>query len=287
MSSRSEFRRLVLGIHQETTDPASIRFAADFAELLHLELFGLFIEDENMRRLAGLAGAREFQTLTQRWCEIEVASFSQQMELSARAAQRLISKAASRLRLSSNFEIVRASAKGALAVTGASDILAVVEPKYPAGHLAGSFVRLADAALRSSSAVLLVPNRIARTRGTILALAADRDDPSIPAALAIASAAGERLIIVLGQGEAADPMLAHRLAPGAMPYSVVSLAGRPTDDIARMLASLDHERLIVATRGTMVSDDKAAGLASGRRVPVLILEPQERGELASKGEVKE
>jgi hypothetical protein len=78
-----------------------------------------------------------------------------------------------------------------------NDIIVVIEPRNPADRVAQQFTQLVDAAFETTAAaVMVVPSRIARTAGAIIAVAVDRDDPSIRSALAIAAA--EEGMIVLG-----------------------------------------------------------------------------------------
>ena len=52
-----EFTRIVLGLDQRALDRAALRFAADFAKLLQLDLVGLFAEDPSLAQLAEIGGS--------------------------------------------------------------------------------------------------------------------------------------------------------------------------------------------------------------------------------------
>ena len=53
------FKRLVLGLQPRAPD-RTMQLAVELADLLHLELLGLFLEDTSLRDLAGIPFAREF-----------------------------------------------------------------------------------------------------------------------------------------------------------------------------------------------------------------------------------
>jgi len=273
MAASHEFRRAVLGLHQSMLDRAIIDLAADFAQLMRLDMIGFFIEEPDISGLAGLPFAREFRVLGGEWHPLDMQRLAREAELAALTARRLITEAAAAHRIACSFEVVRARTEEALAaISQASDILIIAEPKSAMDRVAGAFPGLAAAAFRSKASVLLVPRRIARTRGPVVALAAAPDDPAIDAAISIAAAANENAVVLSEfdrAGAAARP-------PGGGIEFVHLPAGMLTNE--RHIASVlerHRERLIVVTRGALGS---GAGpfllsLASARGVPVLIVEP--------------
>jgi hypothetical protein len=70
---------------------------------------------------------------------------------------------------------------------------------HPGERIARQFTGLLDAALEASSAILILPQRIARTAGPVMAIAGP-DRGGIGAALEIAVALKESLIVVTGRG---------------------------------------------------------------------------------------
>ena len=66
-----EFTRIVLGLDQRALDRAALRFAADFAKLLQLDLVGLFAEDPSLARISEMPALREFRLLEKQWRSIE------------------------------------------------------------------------------------------------------------------------------------------------------------------------------------------------------------------------
>jgi hypothetical protein len=243
------FKRLVLGLQPGAPD-RTMQFAVELADLLHLDLLGLFLDDTGLRDLASMPFAREFRPLGGGWHTIDLDRLSHDFELVARNIERMFTEAAKRLPTRSQFEVVR----GPLAKTFASlsptdDIVMIVEPVSAAERATQQFARLMQAAFQSTAAVMLVPPQIARTKGPVVAIAAMPDDPSIYAAATIATAAREELVVIETQGVAfPDP-------------AICAQAFRQT-----------QERLVVMTRGAF-DDGTASAIAAARRVPVLVIEP--------------
>ena len=109
------FKRLVLGLQPSASD-RTMQLAVELADLLHLDLLGLFLEDTSLRDLAGIPFAREFRSLGGGWHAIDLGRLSHDFELAARNIERMFTQAAKRLPTRSQFEVVR----GPLAKTFAS-----------------------------------------------------------------------------------------------------------------------------------------------------------------------
>jgi hypothetical protein len=124
---------------------------------------------------------------------------------------------------------------------------------------------------------MLVPPRIARTTGTVVAIATAPDDPSIHVAAAIAFAAKEELVVIEADGHDADDAHVRKLAAdtGLAIRRVAAARLGLADPAACALAFREiRERLIVMTRGAF-ADRAASAIAAARQVPVLIVEPSE------------
>ena len=268
------FKRLVLGLQPSAPDRA-MRLAVELADLLQLDLLGLFVDDTSLRDLAGMPFAREFRPLGGGWHAIELERLSQELELAARKSEKIFSEAAKRLSSRCRFEVIRGPTAAVIeAVSCTSDIVMIVEPISPAERATQQFSLLAEAALQSASAVILVPPRIVRSLGPIVVIAAAQDDPSILAAAAIATAAKEELIVVDADSGAIDEAYLRKISSdtGLMIRHVAN--DLPFSDPALASHALRHyqERLVVVTRGVL-TNDRARLLASLRGVPVLVVGP--------------
>jgi hypothetical protein len=271
------FKRVVLGLQQSAPDRA-MRCAVDLADLLHLELLGLFLDDTSLRDLASMPFAREFRPLGGGWHPIDVDRLSHDLEIAARNTERMFAEAVKRLPTKCQFEVIRGStAESITSISRTGDIVMVVEPPSPAERITQQFLWLIEAAFRSAGAVMLVPTRIARTTGPVVAIAAAPADPSIRAAAAIAMAAKEGVVVVEAYEGAADDSHIRKLAADTGLTIKHVVAGRsPLSDAAGFAPAFRQiqERLVVMTRGVL-DDQVASMIASARRVPVLVIEVPE------------
>lgn len=269
------FKRLVLGLQPGAHD-RTMQLAVELADLLHLDLLGLFLEDTNLRDLASIPFSREFRSLGGGWHTIDLDQLSHDFELAARSIERKFVSAAKHLLTGYQFEVARGPmAKTFTTFSRIDDIVMIVEPQSPAERATQQFSWLLEAAFRSAAAVMLVPSHIARAKGPVVAIVTSPDDSSIDAAAAIALAAKEELVIIEADGRDIDDTRLRKLAAGTDLIIKRVAADRPglADPAACALAFRQiQERLIVMTRGAL-ADRTASAIAAARRVPVLVVEP--------------
>ncbi len=271
------FKRLVLGLQPGAHD-RTMRLAVELADLLHLDLLGLFLEDTSLIDLASIPFSREFRPLGGRWHTIDLERLLHDFELAARSIERKFMGAAKRLPTGYQFEVARGSlAKTFASVSRRDDIVMIVEPQSPAERATQQFAWLLEAAFRSAAAVMLVPPHIARTKGPVVAIAASAGDPCIRAAAAIALAAKEELVIIDTDGRNADdPDIRKLTADTDLSIKHVAAASLKLSGPAVYALAFRQmqERLIVMTRSAL-ADQAPSEIAAARRVPVLVVEPEQ------------
>jgi len=271
------FKRLVLGLQPSAPD-RMMQFAVELADLLHLELLGLFLEDTNLRAFASIPFARELRLLGGGWHPIDLDRLSHELDLVARSTERTFTQAAKRLSTPFQFEVIRGQTAEAIeSISRTDDIIMILEPVSPAERVTQQFSWLMEAAFRSAAAVMLVPSYIARTTGPVVAIAADPDDPSIQTAAAIAMAAEEDLIIIEIYKRGDNDQHVNKLAVDtglAIKRIAVGDISLTDPDGWAQLFRYSQERLVVMTRG-VVTDEVVSLIASSRRVPVFVIEPQD------------
>jgi hypothetical protein len=270
-----QFKRIVLGLQPSAPD-RTLRLAVELADLLQLELLGLFLEDTGLHDLARIPFAREFRPLGGGWHPIDLDRLSRDLDLAARATERMFADAAKRLPTKSQFEVIRGRITETIAaVSRSGDIVMIAEPASPAERATQQFAWLIAAAFRSAAAVMLVPTRIARTTGPVVAIAAAPDDPSIDAGAAFAAAAKEELVVVATYEDAAEDQRLRATAAGTgLTIRHVAAGALPLSDPAVLMRGLHHvrERLVLVTRGVL-AEEVASTIAATRQVPVLVIEP--------------
>lgn len=271
------FKRIVLGLLPQPPD-YTMRLAVDLADLLNLELLGLFLEEASLRNLANIPFAREYRPLGGGWHPIDVAQLARDMELAASTAERIFTEAAKRLAARSRFEVIRGSTAETIAsISQSGDIVMIMEPESPVARATQQFSWLIDAAFLSAAAVMLVPSRIIRTKGPIVAIAAAPNDPSIDAAAAIAMAAHEELIIAAAYDVTADDLSVRERVAGlglTIKHFVAGKIARPDPERFSHVFRELKERLLVMAQGSF-DRDVALRMTSARRVPLLLVKPAE------------
>ncbi len=269
------FRRLVLGLQSSAPDPA-MRLAVELAELLDLDLVGLFFEDASLRDLAGIPFAREFRLLGGGWHSLNLDRLVHDLEVAARGMERTFTQAVASLSKHSQFEVMRGPVAEAItSISNTDDIVMIVEPTSAAERVSGQFTWLVEAAFRSAAAVMLVPSHIIRTKGPIVAVAMAGDYPTIAAAAAIAVAAKEELIVIgPGRRNRENPRIAQLAAKTGLTIQHVT-AGDVSADPTACLKAMRHlqERLVVMTR-LPFDGATASAVVTARQVPVLVIEPE-------------
>jgi hypothetical protein len=269
------FKRLVLGLQPGAHD-RTMQLAVDLADLLHLDLLGLFLEDTSLHDLASIPFSREFRPLGGGWQTIDLDRLSRDFELSASSIERKFIDAAKRLPTGYQFEISRGPmAKTFSSVSQTGDIVMIVEPPNPVERASQQFSCLLEAAFQSAAAVMLVPRHIVRTKGPVAAIVTSPDDPSLHVAAAFALAAKEELVIIEADDrDAEDPGIRKLAADSGLAIKRVAAASIGLADPAACALAFrqNQERLIVMTRGAF-ADGAASAIAAARRVPVLVVEP--------------
>jgi hypothetical protein len=271
MDRPAEFKRMVLSLPHSSTDYAAVAFTAELAALLGVDLVGIFTADESLLSLAALPCVRELRH-SGGWHPVDSGEMEECCSRAAAEARRLFGEAVKVLRPGAHFDV----AKGTVAETidsqsTADDIVAVIEPRNPAERVTHQFRQLLTAAFASPSATLLIPSRVVRRRGPVVAIATSEHDTSIRTALRVAELTQERLLLFVSP-RADEVSLARLAATATVPIKQRRLQESKirTSDLNALLP-LTGERLLVLSRGADAS--MMAPLAFERAVPLLVTEP--------------
>ena len=247
MTGAAGFKRIVLAVSHRPSDDVAGRVALVLAEDLNLDLLGYYPEDVDVLALSAMPFARELRSLEPSWTAIDGTRLAAEVALVAQRAERRFLETVAASGAASSFAVFRGNRVEAIrSLSRAGDIVIVSESAGPDPFATHTTQQLAEAALGSEASVLLVPRRIARQRGAVVALTTRANDTSIEAAALIAEATKSKLVIA-GIGEAAE---------GTQAAAVVRLESL-------------NERLLVIARGLM-ENSAVSMLAARRRVPVLI-----------------
>ena len=156
---RSHIRRILVALDASSGSLAALEGAAILAARLNAELLGLFVEDEDLLRLAALPFAEEVEVHSATTRPLTAETMEQRMRAQARRAAEALSLAAHRHRVRWEFRVVRgAVTREVLAAMGDADFAAL-------GGIGGRATRsgrLGDTALEAilrgeRSVLLLAP----------------------------------------------------------------------------------------------------------------------------------
>jgi hypothetical protein len=260
---------MVLALPHSSLDYPAVAVAAELAECLGVQCVGTFIVEPAIASLDGRPGLQEFRSIARGWQPVESGDLSRDIEQVTASARRAFSAAFGRKTTEGIFHVERGGTGQLLAsLAGRDDILVMIEPRHPIERITHQFRNILHAAFETSSAVMLMPSRILRERGPIVAIAAAEDDPAIRLASEVAGLTKESLLII----NATDGPIARQAIPfGQRQGRIIASPtnGLPID--ARVLADLGNagERLIVARRKVLAESGTRA-VVERRGVPVLL-----------------
>jgi nucleotide-binding universal stress UspA family protein len=151
MSEASDFelriRRILVALDASTHSLAALRAAAELAAGLQAELIGLYVEDLNLIRLAGLPFAHEVRSPSAARRRVTAAEIEQAMHREAARAQRAMREAAELAHARWTFRIVRGQvSQSILEAALEADLLALGRFSRPLSRRArlGSTARIAS-----------------------------------------------------------------------------------------------------------------------------------------------
>ncbi|GLR66369.1 hypothetical protein GCM10010909_10490 [Acidocella aquatica] len=237
-SAGPPFKRIVVDLHCSGCDRLIVQQAAEFAQMLQLELFGRFFADPAPARLAALPFAREFRVGERAWAPLEGDNVSLELSLAIAAAERLFTQMSAAAAIPRRFQIIHDQDVLEQPIDGRGESIAVI---HQSGYASESFDRTLESAFQTAASVLILPGGAAPKSGPILAVITGPNDPAAGIAAALASAAGERLLRLDAQAGTA--------------------------------AQVPDARLIVARRGTF-SNATLALIAARKKTPVLVVDTE-------------
>lgn len=263
---------MVVGLPQSMANHSAVAAAADLAEYLHIELLATFLADKSLAALAAIPAVRELRILDQGWQAIDFAQISRDIDRAASLARRRIAEAVGSREVRTRFDIVTEAAT-LISLIRADDIVAIIEPSHPGERITTQFTGLLAAALHTAAAVLVLPRRIVRTSGPIVAAATGGDDPALRTALQFAAALSEELIVLTPQDISLSAEFLAEAGRLGVPVEQVGPSVAMTESLAGgTFATHVKERLRVVSGGH-VPHDASRLFSMLHGVPLLVVEP--------------
>jgi nucleotide-binding universal stress UspA family protein len=243
-------RRILVALDASTESLGALEAAALIAARLRAELIGLFVEDINLLRLAGLPFAREIGLPSAHAREFNTEDIEQRLRAQAERAQRALARTAGAMQLRWSFHVTRGQVVNELlAAASGTDFVALGS----AGHLNAPGTRLggtARAFLSGDMRPVMVQPHGDGIRGPIAVLIDDREPAEAALTLAVDLAEDTRseLTVVI---RSANAETATRLQ-----HAAAQITGRVRIVRYRFIGAASKERTLEELRrlhpGTLI-----------------------------------
>jgi nucleotide-binding universal stress UspA family protein len=239
-------RRILVALDATEDSLDSLDIAAGLAAKLRAEIEGLFIEDINLLRMAGLPCTRVVSVAAPGGVTLTAASMERELQRQARYAREALAQSAERMRVRWTFRTVRGVvAQEVIAAAAGVDLVVVgkVDRTYPQRLRFSPTARIVSTT--APSAVLLAHRHLyghGSHPGTIVVAFDDSatGHRALHLAAAIAAAESHPLSVLIDSGRAAER---HEAA------AVAVLAGYPVKARFRHVARRDAGRLVDVIHG--------------------------------------
>jgi len=251
------FRRIAVAIDCSPHSMASLAAAAELARLMQAELTGIFVEDVNLLRMAGLPFTHEVRIYTSGPEKIDPDHIERSLRLQAREAEAALERYAGQFMLRHSFrvcrgmvpaEVISASLEADLLVLGRSG-------RSPACRKGlGSTVRRALSG--SAKNILIMQTGFSAKEGSILVLydGSEVSETSLRLAANLLRQGGTLHILLLGQTETELKTMQEELSEKVLP-------GMPEVEYHALPAGLDDSDILaryirMAGSGMLVLSDR-------------------------------
>jgi hypothetical protein len=280
----TRFKRIVLGLPQGMGNQSAVQAAADLAEFMKVDLLAAFVADAALLEMAASPPRRELRLLDQQWQPLDTARMSRDLQDVAELARKRFAESVGNRSIRAAFDVL-SDVDRVASLIRAGDIVAIIEPSHPGESITRQFTALLDAAFATAPAVLLMPRRIVRTSGPVMALAGGPDDACIGVALELAATLKERLVVVMPVGA----VLPEGILDAAKEFGVPidPSTGDATASIGSLslgAASAAKERLRVMSRHLMKDASRVLSMLYG--VPLLAIDGDQLQSPAINGDFK-
>ncbi len=275
MTARIE--RVVVALDAVSENRATIDTAARLAARWRARLHGVFVEDDDLLRLANLPFARQVslgvgvERLTLQQAERQLRAFAEQ-------ARRDIAAAAHRLNVDWSFDVVRGGAAAGIAGASATDFLVASTATRPiGGHFRVECRWWSAVAVAPATSTFLLSSRMWDRDGAVVALVPKREAATerlLDAAAQLAEAGGRQLVVVcpgeLAEDEAFVAWLGERLASYSVPVEI-DLAPSEPAEMLRRIVDLDCRLLAISATSAHAKPEQLRNLIAKAACDVVVV----------------
>ena len=260
---RAGFRRVLVALDSSAASDATLEIAASLAAGSACELCGLFVEDQDLLRLAGLPFAREIQLSKAMSRTLAPEQLLQDLRAQAGLARTAMARQAALHRVSWSLQVAQGRSEEAILLAAtAGDIIAMARGFGPLASVARLSQRVRLIAARAPGPLLLAGEPPAGRPGPVLLPydASPAGEAMLGIAVDLARARGEALeIMLLGDAAERGAEVEARLRSAADERHLPALRFWAPRDAATAL-----RRLVEADGGLLVLPADAPWFTPGR-----------------------
>lgn len=265
-------RRVLVALDASRPSLEAARTAAELARALGAELVGVFVEDLNLLRLAGLPFAMQVPVLGGAARPVERVAVEQELRALAARARQGLEQAAGSLQVAWSFEVRRGAVIEELLAAAVGAALLVVGSSGQGGRGPGGTTARA-AVERSPAPVVLQGPRAAAGRGILVAFDGSPDsEGALAAGAALAPADAAISVCCLAPGAVRAARLAvqaRQAAPGRVGEARWA-GGASLDELLASARSQRPALLVIAAGSPLLERGGLARLLAAVTSPVLL-----------------
>ena len=269
--------RILVALDASTHSLAALAAAVELAAAMEAELEGLFVEDVNLLRLAGLPFAREVRH-TASLEALDSPRMERALKAQATQAREALAAAAGRAQVHWSFRVVRGQvAQEVLEAASRADLVTLGKQgrsRSPQARLGSTALRVA---LHAPGALLLVEHSVPGGQPVLVLYdGSEGAERALDAAARVARMSGTHLIVLLlaGAPEAAkelEQQAGLRIERQRVRPRFHALHETDAQSLLRVSQSEGGGLVVLSARSTVMSEETIQKLLDSLRNPVLIV----------------
>jgi len=270
-------RRILVALDASTHSLAALAAAVELAAAMEAELEGLFVEDLNLLRLAGLPFVREVRH-TASLEALDSPRMERALKAQAAQAREALATAAGRAQVHWSFRVVRGHvAQEVLTAASRADLVTLGKQgrsRSPRARLGSTALRVA---LDAPGALLLVEHGVAAGQPVLVLYdGSEGAERALDAAARLAKESGSQpLVLLLADASDAARQLeeqaAHRMEVWAVSPRFRSLPAADVHSLSRALQFEGGGLVVLSARSRLLPPETIQELLDRIRNPVLLV----------------